>query len=66
MAFAHHGVAGKRGGEKEGLFRMKRNDRHPKDPEEKDAAFHLEFEWTANGKTTATTNLYFKPPCLTA
>ena len=55
-----------RGGEKEGHFIMKKLDPHPKQPMEENAAFRLEFEWSQDGKSVRTTDLYFKPPCLTA
>lgn len=65
VAWAHHGVAGRRGGEKEGYFKMHKVESNPKDTSEKGSAFLAEFDWTARGESINSSILYFKPPCLT-
>ena len=53
-----------RGGEKEGHFVVKALEHKPQQAREEGAAFKAEFEWTQDGKMIRTTELYFKPPCL--
>lgn len=66
VPFAHHGVAGKRGGEKEGFFKMHRVESgFPKDTSEKGSAFVTHFDWAARGEAVNSSIQYFKPPCLT-
>lgn len=65
VAYAHHGVAGRRGGEKEGYFKMHKVESYPKDTSEKGSAFTTQFDWTAQGESITSSVQYFKPPCLT-
>lgn len=45
---------------------MEQIDYKPDPTMEKNAAYALLFDWSMNGKNTVLSQLFFKPPCLTA